>query len=130
MTLDTNEEPKNWTLARRWTITILTSLASLVCLMSSTMMAPALPMIAHDLEIPQESANMALSIFVLAFAFGPMVLAPLTEVFGRRNIWLICSTWYLVWNTICGFADTRGLLLAARLLAGFGSSVEYVVRIP
>lgn len=91
------------------------------------MMAPALPLIAKDLDTSLETANMALSIFVLAFAFGPMVLAPLTEVFGRRNVWLICSSWYVVWNMACGFAEEKGLLVAARLLAGIGSSVEFVV---
>lgn len=64
--------PKNWSNTRKWTITILTSLGGLVCLMSSTMLAPALGKIAHDFDISQDKANMTLSIFVLAFAFGPM----------------------------------------------------------
>lgn len=125
--LNHDEKPKNWSERRKWTITILTSLGDLVCLMSSNMMAPALPQIAHDLSTSPETANMSLSIFVLAFAFGPMILAPFTEVFGRRTVWLLCSSWYVVWNMTCGFARGKGLLVAARLLAGFGSSVEYVV---
>lgn len=92
-------------------------------------MAPALPQIAHDMNTTLETANMSLSIFVLAFAFGPMILAPFTEVFGRRNVWLLCSSWYVVWNMTCGFARSKGLLVAARLLAGMGSSVEYVVSL-
>lgn len=127
--LDHDEEPKNWSQRRKWTITILTSLGDLVCLMSSTMMAPALPEIARDMDTTLEAANMSLSIFVLAFAFGPMILAPFTEVFGRRNVWLLCSSWYVVWNMTCGFARSKGLLVAARLLAGLGSSVEYVVSL-
>ena len=70
---DDLQNPKNWSLTRKWVITILTSFGGLVCLMSSTMLAPALKNIAHDLDIAQDTANMTLSIFVLAFAFGPMV---------------------------------------------------------
>ena len=127
---DDPRNPKNWPLARKWTITILTSFGGLICLMSSTMLAPALESIAHDLNIAQEKANMTLSIFVLAFAFGPMVLAPMAEVFGRRNVWLLCSAWYAIWNMACGFAHENGLLLAGRLLAGLGSSAEFAIGQP
>ena len=127
---DDPTNPKNWTLARKWAITILTSFGGLVCLMSSTMLAPALGKIAHDLHISQDKANMTLSIFVLAFAFGPMVLAPMAEVFGRRNVWLLTSSWYAVWNMACGFAHSDGLLLAARILAGLGSSAEFAIGQP
>ena len=127
---DDPNKPKNWSLARKWTITLLTSCGGLVCLMSSTMLAPALENVAHDLNISRATANMTLSIFVLAFAFGPMVLAPMAEVFGRRNVWLLCSTWYTLWNMVCGFANSNGLLLSARLLAGLGSSAEFAIGQP
>ncbi|KAK4540603.1 hypothetical protein LTR36_009033 [Oleoguttula mirabilis] len=122
--------PKSWAMARKWSITMLTSCGGLVCLMSSTMLAPALEQIAHDLHISQAKSNMTLSIFVLSFAFGPMVLAPLAEVYGRRNVWLCSALWYVCWNTICGFAHNNGLLLAARLLAGLGSSAEFAITQP
>jgi MFS family permease len=127
---DDPENPKNWSALRRWSITILLSLGGFVCLMSSTMLAPALETIAEDMHVSQSTANMTLSIFVLAFAFGPMVLAPMAEVFGRRNVWLLCSIWYALWNMACGFAHTNGLLLASRILAGLGSSVEYAIGQP
>ncbi|PYI04401.1 MFS general substrate transporter [Aspergillus sclerotiicarbonarius CBS 121057] len=98
---DNPECPFNWSLPARWGLTILTSMGGLVTLMSGSMLAPALPSIGKDLNISDSEANMAVSIFVLAFAFGPMVLAPLAEVFGRRNVWLVCSAWYVIWNTVC-----------------------------
>ncbi|KAK5704727.1 hypothetical protein LTR17_021641 [Elasticomyces elasticus] len=122
--------PQNFSLFRKWLITVLTSFGGLVCLMSSTMLAPALGDIAHDLDITQAEASMTLSIFVLAFAFGPMVLAPMAEVFGRRNVWLLSSIWYCIFNIISGFSHNNGLLLATRLLAGLGSSVEYATAQP
>lgn len=124
---DDPADPLNWSSAKKWTITLVSSLGGLVCLMSSTMLAPALQNMAEDLRISQEKANMTLSIFVLACAFGPLVLAPMAEVFGRRRVWLICSVWYALWNMACGFARSEGLLLTARLLAGLGSSAEYAV---
>lgn len=57
--------------------TMLVSLGGMVTMMSSTVMAPALPTIARDLHINQSTTNMTLSIFVLGFGLGPMVLAPM-----------------------------------------------------
>jgi MFS family permease len=102
----------------------------MVTLMSASMLAPALGDIGDDLNISKSEANMAVSIFVLAFAFGPMALAPLAEVFGRRWVWILASTWYVLWNTVCGFAHSRGLLLAGRILSGLGASAEYAISTP
>lgn len=122
--------PLNWPLHRKWSITLLTSLGGLVTLMSGSMMAPALPSISEDLPISEAEVQMALSIFVLAFAVGPMVMAPLSEVYGRRPIWIWGSIWYMTWNTACGFARNKSLMIVARMLAGFGASGEFAVSLP
>lgn len=121
--------PYNWSQRRKWATTVLTSLGGLVTLISGPMLAPALDVISKDLHISQAEASMALSIYVLAFAFGPMVLAPCSEVWGRRIIWIIGGSWYVLWNTLCGLSKSRGLLITGRLLAGMGASAEFAVRI-
>jgi MFS family permease len=73
-------------------------------------MAPALSAISEGLSIWDAEAQLTLSIFVLAFAFGPLILAPLTEAFGRRTVWILASLWYLLWNIVCGFAHTTALM--------------------
>lgn len=70
-------------------------------LMSSTMMAPALPAISQDLHTDDDTTQMNMSIFVLSFAFGPMVLAPMGEVFGRKPVWVFSGCFYIIWNTVC-----------------------------
>ena len=96
-------------------------------MMSGSMIAPALPALSHDLHMSEASAQLSLSIFVLAFAFGPMLLAPFTELYGRRPVWLICGVFYSVWSIVSGFSPNKGTLVASRLLSGFGGSVDFVV---
>ena len=95
-------------------------------MMSGSMIAPALPALSHDLHMSEASAQLSLSIFVLAFAFGPMLLAPFTELYGRRPVWLICGVFYSVWSIVSGFSPNKGTLVASRLLSGFGGSVDFV----
>jgi MFS family permease len=98
-----------------------------VTLMSGAMMAPALAEIGGDLAIGDEQTQMSLSIFVLSFAFGPIFLAPLSEVFGRKKVWMSSGCWYILWNTVCGFAGSNALMIVARAMAGFGASAEFAV---
>lgn len=98
-------------------------------MMSGSMIAPALPALSNDLHMSEASAQLSLSIFILAFAFGPMVLAPFTELYGRRPVWLICGVFYSVWSIVSGFSPNKGTLVASRLLSGFGGSVDFVVSI-
>lgn len=89
------------------------------------MMAPAIDTIAEELSISTTESTMALSVYLLATAFGPMFIGSLSEVYGRKHIFHITNIWFLVWNLVCGFANSKGLLIAARLLAGFGASAVY-----
>lgn len=52
--------------------------------LASSMMAPGLPEIGIKYGITSETIlAMTLSIFLLSFAMGPLVLAPLSEMYGR-----------------------------------------------
>ncbi len=70
---------------------------------------------------------MALSIYLLATAFGPLVIGPLSEIYGRKSILHGSNIWFLIWNIVCGFANSKGTLIAARFLAGFGASAIYAL---
>jgi len=112
-------------------VTLLTLLGGMATLMSSMMMASALPAISQDLHTDDATTQLAMSIFVLSFAFGPMVLAPMAEVFGRKPVWILwaVSTSYILWNTVCGFSKANGMMIAGRFFAGLGASAEYGVGV-
>lgn len=95
--------------------------------MVSTIMAPALPTIANDLHMTSTEAVMSLSVYLLATAFGPLIIGPLSEIYGRRPVLHATNVWFLIWNVVCGFAHTKAALIAARLLAGLGASAVYVL---
>ena len=56
--------------------------------------------------------------FILAYAFGPFLIGPLSEVYGRVRILQLANLLYLVFNTACGFARNKGDMIAFRFLAG------------
>lgn len=81
-----------------------------------------------DLDITTEFQQaLVLSIFVLAYAVGPLFLGPLSEIYGRVRVLQLSNLFYLCWNLGCGFAKTKGQMIAFRFLAGLGGSAPLAI---
>ena len=92
------------------------------------MIAPSLATISQEFGITSDAvANIALSIFVLAYAIGPLFLGPLSEVFGRVYVLQLSNLFYLAWNLGCGFAQNTPQLIVFRFLSGIGGSAPLAV---
>ena len=70
---------------------------------------------------------MILSIFVLSYGFGPLLLGPMSEVFGRVRVLQLSNLFYLAWNLGCGFAQNKEEMIVFRFLAGLGGSAPMAV---
>ncbi|KAG6877679.1 hypothetical protein C0993_005099 [Termitomyces sp. T159_Od127] len=89
--------PRNWNKRRRWVVTLVVSLFTFISPVGSSISSPALPQISKDLGIMPGSSleNMSLSIFVLAYALGPLIWGPLSELYGRLVILQVSNIWFL-----------------------------------
>ncbi|KAJ6138296.1 hypothetical protein N7471_004782 [Penicillium samsonianum] len=121
------ENPKDWPTGRKWAVTDVLSATGFNRIMVSTIMAPALSIIAEEFDMTSAESAMALSIYLLATAFGPLAIGPLSEVYGRKPILHASNIWFLIWNIACGFANSKEMLIACRFLAGFGASSIYAL---
>lgn len=121
------DNPFDWRTGKKWAVTDVLSATGFNRIMVSTIMAPALPTIAREFGLNSAEAVMVLSIYPLATALGPMIIGPLSEVYGRKPILHLSNVWFLVWNLACGFANSGGLLIACRFMAGFGASAIYAL---
>jgi len=92
------------------------------------MITPALPVIADEFDIPEGfMRQLVMTIFLLGYAQGPFVLAPLSEIFGRVTVLQYANLIYLLFNTMCGFAQTQNQMLAFRFLSGLGGAAPQAV---
>ncbi|KAK3291686.1 major facilitator superfamily domain-containing protein [Chaetomium fimeti] len=115
--------PHNWSRHKKWISTLLVSCFTFISPVSSTMLAPALPDIQKEFNITSDfDGYLIMSIFLLAYAVGPFLLAPLSEMYGRVVVLQSANMIYLIFNTVCGFAQTREQLLVFRFLSGLGGS--------
>ncbi|TGJ79379.1 hypothetical protein E0Z10_g9399 [Xylaria hypoxylon] len=121
------DNPKDWSKGRKWAVTDVLSATGFNRILVSTIMAPALSTIAKELNMSKTESTLSLSIYLLATAFGPLFIGPLSEIYGRQVVLHASNVWFLIWNIACGFTNTKELLIASRFLAGFGASAIYAL---
>ena len=87
--------------------------------MSSTIFAPAVPQAMRDLgSESQAGATLSLSIYVIGLAVGPLVLAPLSESYGRMPIMHGTNVLFVVATVLCATSLDLPMLLVCRFFAG------------
>ena len=89
------------------------------------MFAPGVPQVMQDFRAASNLlATFVVSVFVLGFAFGPLLLAPLSEMYGRIPVYNTCNVAFLIFTILSAEAKSMGMLVAVRFLAGaFGVAV-------
>jgi MFS family permease len=90
---------------------------------STSVTVPAARLIAAKFSVSQTAALLPLSLYTLGLAFGPLLFAPLSEVFGRRPIYIVTFSFLLLFTGLGTLAPNFASFLIFRFLAGFlGSS--------
>ncbi|PVI06483.1 MFS general substrate transporter [Periconia macrospinosa] len=125
---DDPENPKNWSMRRKWAACFIISSFTFVSPVSSSIISPALVSISEEFNLKDRVlAQLTLSIFVLAYAIGPLFLGPLSEIYGRVLVLQLSNLFYLAWNLGCGFATSPGQLMAFRFMSGLGGSAPLAI---
>lgn len=86
----------------------------------SSMLAPGVELIMTEFNTDSTTfATFVVSIFVLGFSCGPLLLAPLSEIYGRVIIYNITNVLFLIFTILCALSTGPSMLLIARFLSGF-----------
>lgn len=91
------------------------------------MSLPALPAITAAFDTTAARAQLTIGLYLLGYALGQLFYGPLSDRFGRRPMLLIGLTVYTVSGFLCAVSPTIGIMVAMRLLQGFGGAVGVVV---
>ncbi|GAB1198184.1 hypothetical protein APSETT444_007493 [Aspergillus pseudonomiae] len=107
----------------KWAYTITVAFATFGVSLSSSAYAGSIQEIIKDFGISEEVATLGVSLFVLGFAVGPLVWAPLSELIGRQIVFLISYGALAFFCAGAAGAQNSWALIILRFFAGsFGSS--------
>ncbi|KAF4947193.1 hypothetical protein FSARC_14029 [Fusarium sarcochroum] len=112
------ENPRNWSLTRRWVITCVAVFLAMNGNFASSIFSGSVDSVVEEFGVSTVAASLTTTMFLLGFCAGPFVFAPLSEFYGRRWIFYITFVAYMAFNFLCAFPTTFGSLLVGRFLAG------------
>ena len=76
--------PRNWSTSYKSWITFQLGMLALSASLGSSIISPAEDAIMAYTHISSEVAVLPISFYILGFAFGPLLWAPISEVWGRK----------------------------------------------
>ena len=90
--------------------------------MGMTMITPAVPALQLDLGISYNSAQLTITIYLLAIGVGQLFFGSLSDRFGRRPIFLLGAILFCLSSIIGMLTSTIELLVMARAAQGLGAA--------
>ena len=108
---------------KKWGLTITVAFATLAVSFVSSAYTASVKQIIEQFGCSNEVVTLGVSLFVLGFAIGPLLWAPLSELYGRQVLFI--GTYAVLTAFIAGAAGVKsiGALLVMRFFAGtFGAS--------
>ena len=102
----------------RWTALAVLSLAQLMVILDSTIVNIALPTAQHDLGFSTDDRQWVVTGYALAFGSLLLLGGRLSDLFGRKRLFVIGVTGFAVASAVGGAASGFGTLLIARVAQG------------
>ncbi|MGJ5676528.1 MAG: MFS transporter [Nostochopsis sp.] len=95
---------------------------TLMAVLGSSSIGPALPALAQDLKIPPEQIGLVITAFVVPIALGTPVSGVLADRFGRKKILVPALLLFAIAGAVCAIAPNFRTLLEFRFLQGIGAA--------
>ncbi|PCD29549.1 hypothetical protein AU210_012085 [Fusarium oxysporum f. sp. radicis-cucumerinum] len=115
--------PKNWSKARKWTVTLTLSWVCFSVAFASAVITPGISGVVERFDTSSEVALLTVTLFVYGFGIGPLVFSPLSELYGRRIIYVLTFGVAVIFIIPCAVAKNIETLLVCRAIDGIAMSV-------
>lgn len=114
--------PRCWPLWYKVFVIFTKSYSTTAVVLYSTAYTSSLDGIIAYFNVTRIVATMGLTVFLLGMAVGSVVVAPLSEMYGRRPIYLISIVIFVVLLLPTGLAKNFVSIILPRLLSGIAAS--------
>lgn len=92
------------------------------------MFAPGIPGVLKDFDSSSVLlASFVVSVYLIGYAFGPLLCAPMSEIYGRWPVYQITNVLFVIFTMACAVAPSLDSLIGFRFLAGSAGSAPLVL---
>lgn len=119
---DDPENPRAWSGRTKMTNVAIIAFMSILSPLASSMFTPGIAQIAKDLNASEQEVIATTTGFVIMLGVGPLVLAPLSETFGRRQIYIWSFCIFTLLQIPTALSPNVASLIVFRTISGFFGS--------
>ncbi|KAB8233933.1 MFS transporter [Aspergillus alliaceus] len=115
--------PRNWKRGRKLIHILALSAITLYANLAAIMFAPAAQQFAMEFRVTSGIvATLTVTIFILGFAIGPLLLAPMSELYGRLIIYHVCNVVHFAFTIGCALSTNTTMFIIFRFICGCAAS--------
>ena len=114
--------PFEWSETRKNFIIWLSCAVAVLAAYAAGSYAAAAEQLMAKWHISRVAFNVGITTFSVGFAVAPMVLAPFSELNGRKAVFIATGVLFVVCQLCCAVTPTYAGMLVARFFAGVGGS--------
>lgn len=116
------ENPRLWPLWYKGLTVMTMSLGAIVVSLSSTLYTSGIPGLQEEFHVSNIVALLGVTTYLLGMAAGSILFAPLSEIMGRRPVYIISMTIFLLLLLPSALAQTIETVIVSRFFGGFFGS--------
>lgn len=116
------DNPFDWSLTRKKLMTYLSCSVNITAAYSAGSYASPAFELTEKWGVSNVAYNVGITVFTLGFGVAPMVLAPFSEINGRRPVFIATGILFVICQLCCALTESYGGMLAARFFLGVGGS--------
>ncbi|MCJ1400067.1 hypothetical protein MMC11_003270, partial [Xylographa trunciseda] len=96
--------------------------------LAATAFAPAASSLMADFGSTNTTiATLTVTIYLLGFALGPLLVAPLSELYGRLIVYHICNGIFLAFTIACAVSSDVAMFLVFRFITGCAGAAPLTI---
>ncbi|KAF3047380.1 hypothetical protein E8E12_000188 [Didymella heteroderae] len=116
---DDPQNPLNWGFTKKWGMVLLISAITFLTPLASSIFAPGVPEVMRDFGSSNDMLEgFMVSVYVLGFSFGPLIIAPLSEMYGRLPLYHSCNILFIVFTIAAAVSSNIEMFIVFRFLMG------------
>ncbi|KAK3170969.1 hypothetical protein OEA41_003053 [Lepraria neglecta] len=119
--------PQNWTMRKKIFLAVILGYTTLTAAFASSIFSAATAAVAEQFGVSTEVGILGLSLYVLGFATGPLLWAPLSELRGRKLPLIIAMFGFSIFSIGSAVGKDLQTVLICRFFGGVFASCPLAV---
>ncbi|EEU45799.1 uncharacterized protein NECHADRAFT_38318 [Fusarium vanettenii 77-13-4] len=118
------ENPRNWSKWYRAWIIVAVSYSTWVVVLYSTCYTASIPGLVEEYGSTTTTTTLGLTTYLLGLAVGSLIVAPLSELYGRQMVYLVCLSIWALLILPCALATSLTEIIVVRFFGAlFGAAM-------